>query len=818
MCAILELHVDNSKLHNLCSLVFCHWDWTSNGSFCSKGTRIILGWNYNDVDVVVINKDDQAIYIRIWLKMEEKRAILPWCILRDFNAALFLDDKAVGFNDRFMGAHAIFWLFHVSDHALLILCIPTVTTPKPTPFKFFNILTCNDRFKNVVAEGWSMQLNKVQTCLDADPFNSSLCEEEAVAVVAFNEALIMEEKFLKQKAKVDWLREGDSNSAYFHKAIKSRTSRSRIDVVASVDGTLFENDKVAEAFVSHYEIFLGQPGITGGFDSNNLFKAKLEDNPALNMVRTVSRQEVKDSLFSMGNDKALVSEFFINGKILKELNHTIIALIPKVRSPTCVTDYHLISCCNVLFKCISKIIANRIKESLKALVSPNQSAFVSGRSNSDNILLTQELMHNYHLDRGSLRCAFKVDIQKAYDKVDWDFLKMILISFGFHDHMVKWITECVTTSSYSICINCSLHGYFKGKRGLRQGDPLSPYLFTLIMEILMLMLQRRVRDSNSFTYHRYCSELELINLCFEDDLFLFAHRDVGSTYIIKEALDEFKNASGLTLSLPKSTTYFCNVLTRTKIAILNVLPFEEGRLPVKYLDMRKGKFKVTWEVVCLPKDKGGHGLRRLDHFNMALMLRGRSFLDVPLHGNMLWDGETYYKSDRLLGNLFGIILEMELSRHYGMIAGVPVELINKYPFLSSIVMPNHVDRPDLLEWHDEDGNVKSFSVSMVWRSIRPRRMDSSVLVFSYILASLIPIAKRRSAKSVIAKLVVAACAYFIWQKRNWRLFKKNKRPMKQIIDFIMNSIRLKLLSCKFKKSNDGVLFSRLWKLHDMVFI
>ncbi|GKE14229.1 hypothetical protein Tco_1421806 [Tanacetum coccineum] len=208
--------------------------------------------------------------------------------------------------------------------------------------------------------------------------------------------------------------------------------------------------------------------------------------------------------------------------------------------------------------------------------------------------------------------------------------------------------ECVTTTSYSICINGSLHGYFQGKRGLRQGDPLSPYLFMLVMEILMLilqrrvvdsggfiyhrycsklelinlcfalyalmdpfmdisqvsrgfvkvsvspyyhavmeiltlMLQRRVVDSGGFIYHRYCSKLELINLCFADDLFLFAFGDVQSASIIKEALDEFKYASGLTPSLPKSTTYFCNVLNYIKLAILQVLPFEEGRLPVKYL-------------------------------------------------------------------------------------------------------------------------------------------------------------------------------------------------------------------------------------------
>ncbi|GJT21937.1 hypothetical protein Tco_0891874 [Tanacetum coccineum] len=88
-------------------------------------------------------------------------------------------------------------------------------------------------------------------------------------------------------------------------------------------------------------------------------------------------------------------------------------------------------------------------------------------------------------------------------------------------------------------------------------------------------------------------------------------------------------------------------------------------------------------------------------------------------------------------------------------------------------------------------------------------MSTSVPVFSSTLASLIPIAKRKYSKSVIAKMVVAACAYYIWQERNWRLFKKNKRTAKHVIDCIMSCVSLKLLSCKFKKSNDGVLFSRL---------
>ncbi|GJW17402.1 hypothetical protein Tco_0024838 [Tanacetum coccineum] len=105
------------------------------------------------------------------------------------------------------------------------------------------------------------------------------------------------------------------------------------------------------------------------------------------------------------------------------------------------------------------------------------------------------------------------------------------------------------------------------------------------MEVFTLMLHRRVREASSFTYHRYCSDLELINLCFADDLFLFAHGDVYSARVIKEALVEFKDASGLNPSMPKSKAYFCKVINYTKLAILNVLPFEEERLPVKYLSV-----------------------------------------------------------------------------------------------------------------------------------------------------------------------------------------------------------------------------------------
>nr|GEV81671.1 hypothetical protein [Tanacetum cinerariifolium] len=264
---------------------------------------------------------------------------------------------------------------------------------------------------------------------------------------------------------------------------------------------------------------------------DDLFNKKVSDATRNDMVREILNEEIKAAMFDIGEDRAagpnrFMFAFLKRGEIL-------------------------------LAK--SKIITNWIIDGTKEFVSENQSAFVPGMQIFDNILITQELMHNYHSNRGPPRCAFKVDIQKAYDIVDWRFLDSILKGFGFHPTMVKWIMACVTSTSFSVSLNGNVHGFFKGKRGLRQSDPLSRYLFTLDMGILTLILKRRM-------------------------IFLFFSRgEVDSAHVIMKSLDEFKKSSGLVPSIPTSTTYFCNVRNHVKISILNIMPFVEGQLLVKYL-------------------------------------------------------------------------------------------------------------------------------------------------------------------------------------------------------------------------------------------
>ena len=123
-------------------------------------------------------------------------------------------------------------------------------------------------------------------------------------------------------------------------------------------------------------------------------------------------------------------------------------------------DYRPISCCNTVYKCISKIIAARINQCIPEIISPSQSAFVKGRSIADNILITQELMVNYHRDKGPPRCALKVDLKKAYDTISWSCILGILRAMGTPVYLLDCIKACITTPSFSVSVNGELAGFF----------------------------------------------------------------------------------------------------------------------------------------------------------------------------------------------------------------------------------------------------------------------------------------------------------------------------------------------------------------------
>ena len=185
-----------------------------------------------------------------------------------------------------------------------------------------------------------------------------------------------------------------------------------------------------------------------------------------------------------------------SGSFPQSLNNAFITLIPMVKSPSIVSEFLPISLCNTLYKIVSKVMANRLKRILPNLISESQSAFQADKAISDNILVAFETLH--HMKNQKLKkkgfLALKLDMSKTYDRVEWGFLKKVMEKMGFGEKWVKLIIECISTVSYSILVNGEPKGDIKPSRGIRQGDPLSPYLFPLCLKGLNRMRQAAARE------------------------------------------------------------------------------------------------------------------------------------------------------------------------------------------------------------------------------------------------------------------------------------------------------------------------------------
>ena len=329
----------------------------------------------------------------------------------------------------FAQAHAIFIPYLISDHCPTMLNLPNAICVKKKAFKFANFVAEKKEFLPLVKQYWEEEfvgcemfktvkrlknlkkhlkrlawekgnvfenvinirdkLKKVQTEIDRDPDDKKLREEESVILVEYMEALKIEEKLLFQKAKIKWLSLGDRNNAFFHRTLKSRYHKNRISAIEDCMGNRVEGENVADLFVQHFQKFLGESVPVEEVDLNTTIKKKLTDEEANIMIRDVSDEEIKNAMFQINDNKApgpdgysssfykkawgvigadvckAVKEFFVNGKMLSELNSTLITLVPKIPIP------RPIACCNVLYKCINKIITERMKGCLGKLVSQN---------------------------------------------------------------------------------------------------------------------------------------------------------------------------------------------------------------------------------------------------------------------------------------------------------------------------------------------------------------------------------------------------------------------------------------------------------------
>lgn len=150
-----------------------------------------------------------------------------------------------------------------------------------------------------------------------------------------------------------------------------------------------------------------------------------------------------------------------DGRILREINNTVITLIPKVRCPNGVDDYRPISCCNVIYKVVTKLICNKLRGILPEIVAQNQGGFIAGCFIAHNVMICQDIVRHYNRRNVNPSCMIKLDIKKAYDSIEWDFVEEVLEAYGFPKQFVMMVMECIRTPMYSLMINGEMHGFFK---------------------------------------------------------------------------------------------------------------------------------------------------------------------------------------------------------------------------------------------------------------------------------------------------------------------------------------------------------------------
>ncbi|KAK2370479.1 hypothetical protein QL285_083528 [Trifolium repens] len=410
-------------------------------------------------------------------------------------------------------------------------------------------------------------------------------KHDSVSVARFKEAyhqhakvLIQEEAFWKQRAKMHWLKEGDLNTKFFHMSATARSKVKKIEKLRNDDDELITGQhNLCEVAQNYFqELFSSKGGSLDPVLSLISPRVSTEDNASLEA--TITKEEVRVALFQMHPDKSpgpdgfnpafyqhfweicgddvftAVKDWLGRGYFPSTLNETNICLIPKIDSPISMKDFRPISLCNVLYKVVSKLLANRLKLVLGKYILEEQFAFVEGRSIIDNALIAIEIIHCLkRRTRGSKgELALKIDFSKAYDKVEWSYLKGVLERMGFSETWIKWMMLCVSSVNYSALMNFEKVGPIHPDRGLRQGDPLSPYLFILVTEGLTSLIHKAVASGDIHGV-KICRGAPVVShLLFADDCFLFCRSNISETTKLMEILKTYELASGQEINLSKS--------------------------------------------------------------------------------------------------------------------------------------------------------------------------------------------------------------------------------------------------------------------------
>ncbi|XP_074288568.1 uncharacterized protein LOC141613722 [Silene latifolia] len=439
---------------------------------CSVGPWCVCG-DFNNV----LNYNERIGGEVTWEDIAEFRECVHYCVLYDIKSqgAFFTwnnkhNPSSRGFSriDRFLvndewlamypDAYAHFLPEGLFDHNPCV-CFRTSIRPHRRPqFRYYNMWSLDSEYKNIVSTVWSQTvrgspmfqvvskltmlkkplktldnnrfsdvekavgvakslLEDLQLQMHACPTDAAILAAEKVAADSYRHLCKAQYSYLCQKAKITWTKFGDENTQFFYNQIRARQVTTHIHVPTVRTGQLVIQE--------HCSILLAP----------------------------VTSAEIKEFIQAIQN-------FFQTSQLLRQVNTTTLTLIPKVTNPKSVLEFRPIACCNIIYKAITKVMCLRLNRVLPDIINESQGGFVKNRNIMENILICQDLVRMYNRKVASPRCLIKIDLKKAYDSVEWNFLSQMLNALKFPKGFINLVMACVTSPSYSLSVNGSTFGFF----------------------------------------------------------------------------------------------------------------------------------------------------------------------------------------------------------------------------------------------------------------------------------------------------------------------------------------------------------------------
>eukprot|EP00253_Pinus_taeda_P004488 PITA_04488 len=405
-----------------------------------------------------------------------------------------------------------------------------------------------------------LALHTLQNDMESKTINEDLLDMETKAQRAAFQSFRKEEEYWRLKSRSLWLKAGDRNTSFFHQQCRARLSRNYIAEIKTSEGQTCKGfQQVKEVAQIHFQNLFsldaqGEEADEAEFLTHIPSLISPKDNSDL--CKPVSEEEIIKVIWSMESDKApgpdeftihfykacwdiikydlqkMIRGFLKKAKVGGSTNSTYLALIPKDSNPETFARFRPISLCNASYKILAKLLANRLKPLLPQIISSYQGGFVEGRHILDNVIQVQETVHSskQRKEKGML---IKLDMANAFDKVNRTFLSKVLLSFGFSPRFVNLIKACTDNPWIAPLINGRPVNFFQAKRGIRQGCPLSPFLYILMAESLSRKLEAE-RMSGSLPGLKPTNRVNPLNhALFADDSILLG----GASTRIAKAFD-----------------------------------------------------------------------------------------------------------------------------------------------------------------------------------------------------------------------------------------------------------------------------------------